>query len=83
LEERVVKMTRRQPGLKRFKEAGENRRLDAPKVDDLNKPWVANVTYLRLNGVWLYLVVVRDVYSRKILGWSMARHRNTKLKLAA
>jgi transposase InsO family protein len=79
LEGRVVRVTRRQPGLKRFKEAGENLRLDAPEVDGLNQQWVADVTYLKLNGVWLYLAVVMDVYSRRILGWSMARHRTTEL----
>ena len=80
---RVMSVTRRQPGLKRFKAAGENLRLDAPEVTGLNQQWVADVTYLKLNGVWLYLAVVMDVYSRRILGWSLASHRTTELTLAA
>ena len=80
---RVVTVTRRQPGLKRFKEAGENLRLEAPDVDGINQQWVADVTYLKLNGIWLYLAVVMDVYSRRILGWSLASHRTTDLTLAA
>ena len=80
---RVVTVTRRQPGLRRFKEAGENLRLDAPVVDGTDQQWVVDVTYLKLNGIWLYLAVVMDVYSRRILGWSLARHRTTELTLAA
>jgi len=63
---RVMSVTRRQPGLKRFKAAGENLRLDVPEVTGLNQQWVADVTYLKLNGVCLYLAVVMDVYSRRI-----------------
>jgi len=80
---RVVTVTRRQPGLKRFKEAGENLRLEAPEVDGPNQQWVADITYLKLNGIWLYLAVVMDVYSRRILGWSLSRHRTTDLTLTA
>jgi len=80
---RVVTVTRRQPGLKRFKEAGENLRLNAPVVTGPNQQWVADVTYLKLNGIWLYLAVVMDVYSRRILGWSLASHRTTELTLTA
>ena len=80
---RVYTVTYRKPGLRRFKEAGENLRLDAPEVTEPNQQWVADVTYLKLNGIWLYLAVVMDVYSRRILGWSLARHRTTDLTLTA
>jgi putative transposase len=36
--------------------------------------WVADITYLRTWEAWLYLVAVQDVYSRRIVGWSMADH---------
>ena len=80
---RVVEVTRRQPGLKRFKAAGENLRLDAPEVTGPNQQWVADITYLKLHGIWLYLAVVMDVYSRRILGWSLGKNRTTELTLAA
>lgn len=80
---RVVEVTRRQPGLKRFKAAGDNLRLDAPEVTGPNQQWVADITYLKLHGVWLYLAVVMDVYSRRILGWSLGKNRTTDLTLAA
>ena len=36
-------------------------------------------TYLRTWQGWLYLVAVQDVYSRRIVGWSMADHMRTEL----
>ncbi len=80
---RVVAVTRRQPGLKRFKNAGENLRLDAPPVRRPNQQWVADVTYLKVRAAWYYLAVVMDVYSRRILGWSLGKNRTTELILAA
>src|SRR5215217_962406 len=41
--------------------------------------WVADITYLRTWQGWLYLVAVQDVYSRRIVGWSMADHMRTEL----
>jgi putative transposase len=80
---RVVKVTRRQPGLKRFKAAGDNLRLHAPEVTGLNQQWVADVTYLKLKERWYYLAVVMDVYSRRILGWSLSKNRTADLTLSA
>jgi putative transposase len=41
--------------------------------------WVADITYLRTWEGWLYLVAVQDIYSRRIVGWSMADHMRTEL----
>ncbi len=41
--------------------------------------WVADITYLKTWEGWLYLVAVQDVYSRRIVGWSMADHMRTEL----
>ena len=50
-----------------------------------NRCWVADITYLRTWEGWLYLVAVQDLYSRRIVGWSMrrpharrARHRRAR-----
>ncbi|MDT0178545.1 IS3 family transposase [Enterobacter sp. BRE11] len=45
---------------------------DAP-----DKRWVTDITYIRTHEGWLYLVVVVDLFSRKIIGWSM-QSRMTK-----
>jgi len=44
-----------------------------------NRRWVADITYLRTWEGWLYLVAVQDVFSRRIVGWSMADHMRTEL----
>lgn len=44
-----------------------------------NQAWVADITYIRTGSGWLYLATVLDLYSRKIVGWSMAPHMHTEL----
>jgi putative transposase len=44
-----------------------------------NQRWVADITYLRTWEGWLYLVAVQDLFSRRIVGWSMANHMRTEL----
>jgi putative transposase len=44
-----------------------------------NRLWVADITYLRTWEGWLYLVAVQDLYSRRIVGWSMADHMRAEL----
>ncbi len=48
-----------------------------------NQLWVADVTYVPTAQGWLYLACVTDVFSRLILGWSMASHRKTDLVVDA
>ena len=72
---RVVKVTRRAPGSKRFLASGENLRQDGSVPSAKNKVWVADVTYLKLKGQWRYLSVVMDLYSRRIVGWSLDKAR--------
>jgi hypothetical protein len=44
-----------------------------------NRLWVADITYLRTWEGRLYLVAVQDVFSRRIVGWSMADHMRAEL----
>ena len=44
-----------------------------------NRVWVADITYVRTWQGWLYLIAVQDLYSRRIVGWSMADHMRTEL----
>ncbi len=48
-----------------------------------NRCWVADITYLRTWEGWLYLVAVQDLFSRRIVGWSMADHMRTELVVDA
>ena len=44
-----------------------------------NAVWVSDITYIPTSEGWLYLCTVLDVYSRKIVGWSMSNRINAKL----
>jgi putative transposase len=37
-----------------------------------NQVWVSDLTYLRVGGGWLYLVVFIDLYSRRVVGWALS-----------
>lgn len=80
---RVARVTRRQPGLKRFQAAGDNLLLNGGPPTSRNQVWVADVTYLKLAGKWRYLATVMDIYSRRILGWSLSKDRTVNLTLSA
>jgi transposase InsO family protein len=41
------------------------------KADKPNKAWFADITYVKTHQGWLYLAIVMDIWSRKIVGWSM------------
>ncbi len=48
-----------------------------------NRLWVADITYLPTWAGFLYLAVVLDAFSRRIVGWAMATHLRTELVLEA
>lgn len=48
-----------------------------------NRLWVADITFVPTTNGFLYLAVVLDAWSRKIVGWSMANHLRTELVLDA
>ena len=48
-----------------------------------NQLWIADITYLPTATGFLYLAVVLDVWSRKVVGWSMANHLRAELVLDA
>jgi putative transposase len=52
-------------------------------ADGPNRLWVADITYVPTWSGFLYLAMVLDVYSRRIVGWAMETHLKTELILAA
>jgi putative transposase len=42
-------------------------------LTDMNQLWVADITYIRLKVEFIYLAVILDVYSRRVVGWSIKR----------
>ena len=66
---------------------------DLPVADNLldrqfdpeapNESWVADITYIPTREGWLYLAAVEDLYSRRVVGWSMADHLESCLVVDA
>lgn len=46
---------------------------------DLDRLWVADITYVRTDEGWLYLAAILDACSRRVVGWSLADHLRTEL----
>jgi transposase InsO family protein len=57
-----------------------NRRFD---VDAPNEVWAGDVTQVHVGGVWLYLAVVIDMYSRRVVGWHTSTSAETGLVTSA
>ncbi|MBD9358736.1 IS3 family transposase [Methylomonas sp. EbA] len=47
-------------------------------VDQANRVYAGDITYIHTQEGWLYLAVVIDLFSRQIVGWSMAEHMKTQ-----
>ena len=45
--------------------------------------WVADITYIRLDEAFVYLAVILDAFSRKIIGWALENHLRASLALGA
>ncbi|WP_156844504.1 IS3 family transposase [Leptospira wolffii] len=53
------------------------------KRASMNEVWVSDVTYLRSSLGWLYLCVVLDLYSRRVVGWSLGLRNDSDLVKSA
>jgi putative transposase len=48
-----------------------------------NEVWLADITYIPTREGWLYLAAVEDLYSRRVVGWAMAEHMESRLVVDA
>lgn len=79
---RVATIRYTNPTLKRFFAAARNEQLDT----DLHAPdqvWVGDITYLKVGGIYRYLAVVMDKFSRRVLGWAYGQRKDVALTLKA
>jgi putative transposase len=49
----------------------------------IDQLWVADITYVRLNQAFVFLAVILDAFSRKVIGWAMTEHLRAELALEA
>jgi transposase InsO family protein len=61
----------------------ENKLNQEFEVTAPNQKWTADITYVWTKEGWLYLAVVLDLFSRRIVGWSMQAGLSRKLVIAA
>jgi len=53
------------------------------QIDRPNRVWIGDVTFIATRKGWLYLAVLLDLYSRKVIGWSMSDRIDRRLSLDA
>ena len=53
------------------------------QLTSLNQLWIADITYIRLESEFVYLAVVLDAFSRRVIGWALDRTLEAKLTIAA
>lgn len=61
------------------KQPAENHLARDFTADAPNRKWVTDITYLPIAGSWVYLAVVLDLFSRKVVGWSISNSLATQL----
>ena len=79
---RVATIRYTNPTLQRFFAGARNEQLEI----DLKAPdqvWVGDITYLKVGGIYRYLAVVMDKYSRRVLGWAYGKRKDVALTLKA
>ena len=52
-------------------------------ADRPDQIWLADITYIRTAEGWLYLAVILDLFTRKVVGWAMRDHLRAELTIAA
>jgi transposase InsO family protein len=52
-------------------------------ADRPNRVWLADITYIPTAEGWLYLAVILDLFTRKVVGWAMRDHMRAELTIAA
>ncbi len=75
-------------GLRQFKDSDHELQVylnlaSRMKVCGPNQLWIADITYIRLKAEFVYLAVVLDAFSRKVVGWSLARSLQARLPTSA
>lgn len=49
------------------------------KTAEMNRVWVADITFLWTDEGWLYIAAVLDLFSRRVVGWALAKHMKENL----
>ena len=61
----------------------ENRLNRSFEVESVNRVWVGDITFITTAAGWLYLSVLLDLYSRRVVGWAMSERIDQQLVIKA
>ena len=61
----------------------ENRLNRSFAVESVNRVWVGDITFITTAAGWLYLSVLLDLYSRRVVGWAMSERIDQQLVIKA
>lgn len=71
------------PGIGQHYSSTGNHLADSAPARNVDVQWAGDFTYVHTGKGWLYHAVVMDLFSRRVIGWSFARDRNTELTMSA
>ncbi len=57
--------------------------LRGRSVNGINQVWVSDITHVRIQTCFIYVVVILDIYSRKVIGWAISKRIDHELCLTA
>jgi len=57
--------------------------IEEMTIDGPNQVWTADLTYIRINTGFVYLAVILDLFSRKVIGWSISKRIDSQLAINA
>lgn len=57
--------------------------LKGKQISGINQVWASDITYIRIVNGFVYLAVILDLYSRKVIGWAISKRIDSALTLAA
>lgn len=61
----------------------ENLLSELPHPTEINRVWVGDITYIPLIRGWIYLAMLMDLFSRRIVGWALENHMREPLVMSA
>ncbi len=73
---RKFKVTTKQRGKGNYSENLLKGKFEASRANEI---WTSDITYIRTTEGWLYLAVVMDIFTRKIVGWSLSERINAEI----
>ena len=71
------------PGLHQFYESVGNQLAKADPAEQVGQQWGGDLTHLKYKGGHVYLAIVIDLFSRRVIGWSFSKRRDTSLTKSA